>query len=140
VAGIALGRIVYFGARWIGHEGGTTTVAEAGPSGRITTRAQLYEADFGLLLPVGRFEVVPGFSLGAVRFRQPASAAGHRWEFVGAPTLAVHAYVAGLVLIPELQYFMTGDPEGPDFWHVPHAGWLPSVRLVIPIEIGRIRY
>jgi len=40
-------------------------------------------------------------------------------------------------VIPELQYHLAGDPDLPS--QVDHRGLVASLRLVIPLEIGRIR-
>ena len=90
------------------------------------------------MIPVGALEVVPGVSLGAMRFAQHAgSARAHKVEFLAAPGVAVEVHVARVALIPELQYSLAGDPELTQ--PVPHRGLVASMRLVIPIEVGRIR-
>jgi len=130
VLGVATGRIAYAGLRWTYHTGATT----AG----VTTRTQAFAVDLGVVIPVGALEVVPEVSLGAMRFAQHAgSARAHKVEFLAAPGVAVEVHVARVALIPELQYSLAGDPELTQ--PVPHRGLVASMRLVIPIEVGRIR-
>jgi hypothetical protein len=139
VAGIALGRLVYFGFRWVYHQGRSENVAVSGDTAvDADARAQLFLSDIGLMIPVRGMEVVPAVSLGAARYTQPGSTPRHATEFVAAPGLAVHLYLAGLVIIPEVQYYITGEPDLR--WPVEHHGIAASLRLVIPIEVGRIRY
>jgi hypothetical protein len=130
VLGVATGRLAYAGLRWTYHTGATT----AG----VTTRAQAFAVDLGVVIPVGALELVPGVSLGAMRFAQHAgSARAHKVEFLAAPGLAVEVRVARVALIPELQYSLAGDPELAQ--PVQHRGLVAALRLVIPLEIRRIR-
>ena len=130
VLGVATGRLAYVGVRWTYHTGSTT----AG----VTTRAQAFAVDLGVVIPVRQLDVVAGVSLGAVRFAQHAgSARSHKVEFLGAPGLAAELHVAHVALIPELQYAWAGDPQLPQ--PVRHHGLVASLRLVVPIEVGRIR-
>jgi hypothetical protein len=130
VLGVATGRLAYAGLRWTYHTGATT----AG----VTTRAQAFALDLGIVIPVGELEVVPGVSLGAMRFAQHAgSGRAHKVEFLAAPGIAAELHVARVALIPELQYSLAGDPELTQ--PVQHRGLVASLRLVIPIEVGRIR-
>lgn len=138
VAGIAIGRLVYVGFRWVHHQGGSHDLAGEADTADVVTRARLFLGDLGLIIPVRGLEVVPGVSLGASRYTQSHSAPRHATEFVIAPGIAVHTYVAGLVLIPEIQYYVCGAPELR--WRADHRGAVASLRLVIPIEVGRIRY
>ena len=135
VAGIGLGRLVYAGARWVYQAGSSEH-----PAGQveITTRTQLLTADLGVMLPVAGLEVVPGISLGAARYSQSAPEPVHAWEFAFAPGLSVHAHVAGIVAIPEIQYVRSNEPRlnRP----VPYRGPIAVLRLAIPIELRRIRY
>lgn len=134
VAGVVLGRLVYAGVRWVYQQGSTESLA-SGPE--VTTRAQLFMLDLGAVLPAGAVEIVPGVSLGVARFGQHGSSTRRASEFVTAPGISLHAYLGGLVLIPELQYYLAGNPE----YSVPvdHRGAVGSLRVVIPIEVGRIR-
>ena len=130
VFGVATGRLAYVGLRWTYHTGST----QAG----VTTRAQSFAVDLGVVIPVRQLDVVAGVSLGAVRFAQRAgSARAHKVEFMGAPGLAAELHVARIALIPELQYVWTGDPQLPQ--PVRHHGLIASLRFVVPIEVGRIR-
>jgi hypothetical protein len=130
VLGVATGRLAYVGLRWTYHAGATT----AG----ITTRAQAFAVDLGIVIPVRALDVIPGVSLGAMRFAQRAgNARAHKVEFLGAPGIAVEVHVARVALIPELQYSWAGDPELAQ--PVRHRGLVASLRLVIPIEVSRIR-
>lgn len=145
VLGIAAGRLAYLGARWTYQAGSTEPVTAPAPSTEVRNRVQLFAADIGLLFPAGVLEVVPGGTLGVAWFAQrtggPGAAAAvsrHALELVGGPSLSVQAHVAGLVLIPEVQYQWAGDPELP--WRVSHRGLVASLRVVIPFEVDRIRY
>lgn len=130
MVGVAAGRLAYVGLRWVYHRGTTT----AG----VTNRAQVYAVDLGVLIPVGALEVVPGLSLGAVRFAQRAPGiADHATEFLAAPGVSVEVPAGRVALIPELQYHLAGDPDLPS--QVDHRGLVASLRFVIPLEIGRIR-
>lgn len=104
----------------------------------VTTRAQTFAVDLGIVIPVRSLDVVAGLSLGAERFAQHVgSARTHTVEFVAAPGIAAELHVARLALIPELQYSLAGDPELAQ--PVQHRGLVVSLRLVIPVEVGRIR-
>lgn len=130
VFGVSTGRLAYVGLRWTYHTGSTN----AG----VTTRAQAFAVDLGVVIPLRQLDVVAGVSLGAVRFAQRSgSTRAHKVEFLGAPGLAAELHVARIALIPELQYAWAGDPELPQA--VRHHGLVASVRLVVPIEVGRIR-
>ena len=130
VVGVAAGRLTYLGLRWAYHRGTT----KAG----VTNRAQVYTVDLGVLIPVGAVEVVPGLSLGAVRFAQRAPGIDdYATEFVAAPGVSVQVRAGRVALIPELQYHLAGDPDFPS--RVGHRGLVASLRLVVPLEIGRIR-
>lgn len=130
VLGVASGRLAYLGLRWTYQAGATT----AG----VTTRAQTFTVDLGIVIPVRALDVVAGLSLGAERFAQQAGGARtHKVEFLAAPGIAAEVHVARLALIPELQYRLAGDPELAQ--PVQHRGPVASLRLVIPVEVGRIR-
>lgn len=134
VAGIALARLAYVGARWVYQAGSSER-----PAGQteITTRSQLLTADLGAMLPAAGLEVVPGISVGAVRFHQSAPGRA-AWAFAFAPGLSVHGHLAGIVAIPEIQYVYSNVPrlDRP----VPRRGPVAVLRLAIPIEVRRIRY
>lgn len=145
VLGVAAGRLAYAGLRWTYQTGST----ELGPTTTtpvaVRTRAHLFAVDVGLLFPAGAVEIVPGATLGAARFAQRADAppggaavSAHAIEFFAAPGLSVHLRVAGLRIIPEIQYFLAGDPDLP--WRVSHRGPVTSMRIVVPFEVDRIRY
>ena len=145
VLGVAAGRLAYVGLRWNYQAGGTEPATTPPTSVDVRNRVQLFGADLGLLFPVGALEVVPGATLGVARFAQRVGAppAGvtvseHAIEFFAAPGLSVQARVAGLRVIPEIQYYLAGKPELP--WPVSHRGLVTSVRVVIPFEVDRIRY
>ncbi len=135
VAGIALGRVAYFGARWVYQAG-----SQERPTGQgeVTTRTQLLTADGGVMLPFAGVEVVPGISVGAVRYAQSSADQAPTWEVAFAPGLSLHAHVAGIVAIPEIQYLRSSVPrlDRP----VPYRGTVAALRLVIPFEVRRIRY
>lgn len=127
VGGVAAGRIIYVGGRAVWQFG----------SG--TTRGQLFAVDGGILFPLGPFEIVPGVTLGWMRYEQGvAGARVATMRFVSAPSLAVHVRLAGLVLIPEALYVTALDHGLPQ--PATHQGFVGAVRLVVPIEVNRIRY
>ncbi|MDP3774116.1 MAG: hypothetical protein Q8Q85_07575 [Gemmatimonadales bacterium] len=149
VFGLAAGRLTYIGLRWAYHAGATTDYPSslpASPATRVRTRVQLYAVDLGVLVPVGGVEIVPGVSVGAVRFSQTATqgagatatrSSRHDGQFLAAPGVAVHVPLSRVTLIPEAQYSLSGSPKLP--WPVKHRGLLVSVRLVITFEARRIR-
>lgn len=133
--GVAPGRLAYVGLRLTFHEGSTTP-------GDVRTRTRVFAADLGIQVPVGPVEIVPGVSLGVVRFAQRAQSptgtvSRTSKEFVAAPGVAVQLTASRLALIPEIQYYLTGSPELA--WPVRHRGFVASVRLVFLAEIRRIR-
>lgn len=136
VAGIGLARLVYVGARWV-YQGGSRE-RPAGAQADIATHTQLFTADFAAMLPVAGVEVVPGVSVGSLRFTQSGSQPTHAWALAVAPGVSLHAHVARLVAIPEIQYVWAAAPALP--WAVSHRGPVAALRLVVPIELGRIRY
>lgn len=136
VAGIGLARLVYVGTRWVYQTG-----SQERPDGAqidIATHTQRFTADFGIMLPVQGLEIVPGIGLGAVRFTQSGTDLLHDAELLIAPGLSVHVHVAGLVAIPEVEYLWANPPRLP--WTVSHRGAVAGLRVVIPIELRRIRY
>ena len=144
VAGVAPGRIAYVGVRWTYHAGGTRLVDSASAT-EVRTWAQAFTVDLGVQIPVGAVEVLPGISLGAMRFAQrtrqePGGAivtSRRATEFLAAPGVAVEAVAGRLAFIPQLQYVLAGNPEFP--LRVQHHGLVASVRIVVTREIGRIR-
>lgn len=137
VAGVALGRLAYVGVRWLHLRGSTTGVESGDAHAEVRTRAQLFTVDLGVVIPMRGVELVPGVSVGVARFRQRGGDWTRAKELVVAPGMAVHVYLAGLVLIPELQYSLTGRPD--DAMAFENRGRLASFRIAIPIELGRIR-
>ena len=136
VAGIALGRLVYVGLRWVYHTGSTES---GGASASVVrNRAQLFMLDLGVMVPVAGVEIVPGVSLGAARFSQRDPTATLSTAFTVAPALSAHFYLIGLVVIPEFQYLLGREPDLR--WPAAHRGAIAALRVVIPIEVRRIRY
>lgn len=146
VLGVAAGRLAYLGLRWAYQTGNTQSAGPAAMPIEVRNRMQVFAADVGLLFPAGALEVVPGASVGAARFAQrsagPAGAAltssEHATEFFAAPGLSVQAHVIGLVFIPEIQYYLVGNPDLS--WPVRHRGFVASMRIVVALEIDRIRH
>jgi hypothetical protein len=135
------------GLRAQGHLG--PTVQEQGFEGMVgvRTRMTVLAADLGFMIPMGHVELMPGVSLGVLRFSQQVDdpmvegglgAPTVATEFYPAPTLAVLIRVKGMHLIPEAQWDLAGDPDLPA--PVKHRGLLFGVRVVIPIEVDRIRH
>ncbi|MGH7613518.1 MAG: hypothetical protein ACREMW_05665 [Gemmatimonadales bacterium] len=144
VLGVAAGRIAYVGLRWT-YFAGTTEPRGPAPPAEVTTRSHVFALDLGVQIPVGRLEVVPGMSVGFVRFAQrvraPAgggSTVEHETEFLAVPGVAVAVQAGSMSLIPELRYSLAGSPSSLP-WRVSHRGLLLSLRLVITFEVGRIR-
>lgn len=142
VLGVAAGRLAYVGLRWTYQSGTTAPAITPTTTVDVRSRVQLFTADLGLQIPVGALEVMPGGVLGVAWFAQrtggPPAASDHAAEFVGGPSLSVQAHVAGLVLIPEVQYQWAGNPDLP--WPVAHRGPVALLRVVLPFEVDRIRY
>lgn len=148
VWGVAAGRIAYIGVRWTYFAGTTNLRGPASSPSEVTTRSQQVALDLGVQVPVGRLEVVPGMSVGFVRFAQrvrtPVPGGGstvsseHETEFLAAPGVAVVVPAGPVAFIPELRYTLAGSPSSLP-WRVPHRGLLVSLRLVITFEVGRIR-
>lgn len=140
--GLAAGRLAYVGLRWTYQTGSTRPETTLTAPVEVRSRVQLFTFDFGLLIPVGSVDLVPGGSLGVAWFAQraggPTTSSNHAAELVGGPSLSVQAHALGLVLIPELQYQWSGTPELP--WPVTHHGPVGSLRIVVPFEADRIRY
>lgn len=141
VVGVATGRLAYVGVRWTSFAG-TSTTDTAGTA--VRNRTQLYAVEVGAQFPSGPVEIIVGASGGFVRYAQrartaagPGSGTFTATEFLLAPSLSVEIYVAGVGLIPGVQYCLSGNPDLP--WPVHHRGAIGSVRLVVPIELRRIR-
>ena len=131
VLGIAPGRLTYAGLRWTYYAGATRQ--------GVRNRAQVFAIDLGVQIPVGPLEVVPGLGLGLIRFSQRTGAVSeHDTKLLVAPGLSVEAHVASLALIPQLQYDVGANPD----LSIPvrHRGLVASLRLVLPIEVGRLRH
>lgn len=134
VLGVAPGRLLYVGLRWIYYAGATTGAG-------VRNRTQLFASDFDVQIPVrgGRIELRPGIGIGMVQFVQHVGSAtrGVSKEFFAAPGVALQLSADRVALIPELQYYFTGRSELT--WPVHHNGLAVSVRLVFLSEIRRIR-
>lgn len=134
VLGVAPGRLLYVGLRWIYYAGATTGID-------VRNRAQLFATDFDLLIPVrgGRIEMRPGIGVGMVQFvqREGGATNGVSKEFFAAPGVALQLGAGRVALIPQLQYYFTGRSELT--WPVHTNGLVVSVRLVFLSEIPRIR-
>jgi hypothetical protein len=137
VFGVAPGRLVYVGLRWIYYAGATT-------GADVRNRAQVFATDFDVQVPVkgGLLEMRPGIGIGMVQFAQRGQPAigvvsGHSKEFFAAPGVALQMSAGRVAVIPELQYYFTGHSELP--WPVHNKGLAISVRLVFLSEIRRIR-
>lgn len=136
--GVAPGRLVYVGLRWMYYFGVPEHRGVAATE--VRTKTQVITVDLGVQIPAGTLEVIPDISLGWNQFTQRASqpsASGYSKEFFAAPGVAVELRVARLGLIPEIQYIFAGSPELP--WRVEHRGLLFSVRCVYLGELKRIR-
>jgi hypothetical protein len=134
VLGVAPGRLVYAGLRWAYHAGDRQLL---GPGAELKTRVQVFAADFGVQIPVGALEVVPGVSMGMLQFAQRAQVSAYSREFFAAPGVSLEVRLARIALIPEVQYYLGGYPDLP--WAVQHRGAVASMRLVYLREIRRIR-
>lgn len=148
LVGVAPGRLTYLGLRAQAHRGPTEELQGIEGMVGVRTRMTVFAADLGFMIPVGPVEVMPGISLGVLRFSQqvddpmveggfgpPAIAT----EFYPAPTLAVLIRVKGIHLIPEIQADLAGDPSNLPA-PVSHRGVMVGLRVVIPFEVDRIRH
>lgn len=143
VFGVAAGRLAYVGVRWSTFDGSTQAVTT--PAAAVRTRVQVFAAEVGLQFPAGRLEVIPRVAVGLARFTQrsdypgvfPADTTAHASELLVSPGLSVQMYLAGLALIPQLEYCLSGNPDLR--WPVQHHGLQVSLRVVVPIEVRRIR-
>ena len=144
VAGVAAGRIGYIGVHWSYQRGSTQSRTVQVESVEITNRVQMLALDLGILIPVHGLELVPGASVGVMRFTQHDNGSASRstneraTEFFVAPGCALHVHAAGLVLIPEMQVYLAGQPDLP--FSASARGLVSSLRIVIPFEVGRIRH
>ncbi len=140
VLGVTPGGLAYIGLRWTYHAGFTEAVAET----TVTNRVQAFAVDLAIRLPAGKLDIVPGVSLGALRFSQQAGedAGAQRsniaTEFAASPGLAVEIHAAPLVFIPQLQYCLAGNPDLP--FPTQHNGFVASIRIAAALEIRRIRH
>ena len=144
VVGVAAGRLTYLGLRWTSYHGNTTPYAGPGAPVDVKNRTSSYIADLGIMIPAGKADLLPGVGLGWLHFTQnvrPAAGSEtvrHGDEFLATPGVAVEIHLARLALIPELQYSLSGSPDLP--YPVGHAGAVATLRVVIPFEVGRVRY
>jgi hypothetical protein len=146
VFGVAPGRLVYVGLRWI-YYAGTTTAALASPSAGpadVRNRAQVFASDYDVEIPIysGLLELRPSIGLGIVRFAQRGRSmsgviATHSKEFIAAPGVALQISAGRVGVIPEIQYYFTGHTELP--WPVRNKSLALSVSVVFLSEIRRIR-
>jgi hypothetical protein len=134
VLGVAPGRLVYVGFRWIYYAGATTGVD-------VRNRAQVFATDLDVQIPLrgGVLELRPSMGLGLVQFAQrPAGTVSeYSQEFFAAPGIALQLSAGRVGIIPEVQYYFTGHTEL--IWPVHNKGLAFSVRLVFLSEIRRIR-
>lgn len=134
VFGVAPGRLLYVGLRWI-YYAGATTAAD------VRNRAQVFATDFDVLIPVrgGRIEMRPGIGAGMVQFvqREGGVTTGVSKEFFAAPGVALQLSAGRIAVIPEIQYYFTGHSELS--WPIHNQGLAASVRFVFLSEIRRIR-
>jgi hypothetical protein len=150
VLGVAAGRLTYIGIRGAYHFGNPRRAGTSGSTGitEVRTRAVLAAVDLGVLLPVGAIEIVPGISVGAIRFSQraryeppmlpQADVRSHAIRALVSPGLSVHVRVARILLIPELQMHLAGDPKPASA--VQYRAAAVSLRAVLTREVGRIRH
>jgi hypothetical protein len=144
VFGVAPGRLVYVGLRWIYYVG-ATTVESAPPSpADVRNRAQVFATDLDVQIPIsaGRLELRPGIGLGMVQFSQrgrpvTGDVSASAKEFFAAPGVALQLSAGRIALIPEMQYYFTGHSQLS--WPIRNKGLAASVRLVFLSEIRRIR-
>ena len=139
VLGVAPGRLVYVGLRWIYYGGATT-----GGAANVRNRAQVFATDFDVQVPLrgGLLELRPSVGMGMVQFAQRSGAqtsvvSEYSKEFFAAPGLALQLSAGRIGVVPELQYYFTGHSELT--WPVHNKGLAFSVRLVFLSEIRRIR-
>ena len=130
------GRIVFLGLRYVHHWGSSFDTANV----TIHPRSETVAADLGFQFPFGNVEVVIGASLGSTHFEQDvpdSTGKTEGWEFLVAPSLTAYFRLGRFLIAPEFQWGLAGDPDllGP----TPHLGPVIYLRLVLPIEIGRIR-
>lgn len=137
------GRVSFLGLRYVYHWG--STVPKPDFEARISS--QTVAADIGLQFPIGKVEMVIGTSIGSVRFQQdsiplvtPATppTMTYAWEFLVAPTLTAYFHAGRFLLAPEFQWGLAGDPDLGV--HVSHRGPVFYLRLILPVEIDRIRH
>ena len=138
VLGVAPGRLVYVGLRWIYYGGATAS--------NVRNRAQVFATDLAVQIPLrgGVLEMRPSIGLGMVQFAQRGSRGGatgpiseYSKEFFAAPGVALQLTAGRFAVIPEVQYYFTGHAELA--WPVRNKGLAVSVRLVFLSEIRRIR-
>jgi len=148
---IVPGRLAFLGLRYVYHWG-TTVPLPTDPGYNVRNTSATLAADLGVQLPVGPAELVIGGSLGTVKFQQESiylAAPGNpptemvAWEFLAAPSVAVYFRVGPILIAPEFQWGLAGDPgfdkRDPQGQHVSIRGPLFYMRFVLPFEIDRIR-
>ena len=144
--GVAPGRLVYVGLRWIYYRGATTAQFAPPPAGpaQVWNHAQVFATDLDLQIPAlgGLLETRPTVGLGVVRFAQRGRPAGgeisaQSKEFFAAPGLALQLNAGRIAVIPQLQYYFTGRTELS--WPVHNKSLALSLRLVWWSEVRRIR-
>lgn len=148
IGGISAGRIVYVGARWVYYTGDSGVDTDGFNTFSVDDRVDVFAADVGLQYPFGPVELVGGVTIGALRFSQHSSpitgqgteVAGSEvaTEFLFAPNFSAQFRVLRLLIIPELMLPLSGSPDLA--WPVDYQGPVVSVRVVVPIEVDRIRH
>lgn len=146
IAGVSAGRLIYAGVRWVYYFGAAVPETRSTGTITVTNRSQVYAADVGLQYPVGPLELIGGVTIGAIRFEQttrpippgsgPVTNASHV-EFLVTPTVCVQLRALDLMWIPELSYSLSSAPSLP--LPVDRSGLLVGLRVVVPIEVKRIR-
>jgi hypothetical protein len=140
------GRIAYAGLRYVYHWGSDSVIPGGSSSDlRISTDSRIIAADLGFQFPIGSAELVLGGSIGATGFHQTqvrmdpggTTATTAAWEFTAAPSITMYFRLGRILIAPEIQWDLAGDPDFPV--HVPHRGPLFYLRLVLPFEVDRIR-
>jgi hypothetical protein len=148
IGGVSAGRFIYVGARWQYFGGSSKEQSDSTGTYDVSTQAQIFAADVGLQYPAGKVELVMGVTIGATRYGQESKAVGTRsansstarvaTEFLVAPNFSVQFRALDLLFIPEVTYAFGGSPDL--HWPAEHKGLVFGVRIVVPIEVYRIRW
>jgi hypothetical protein len=148
IGGISAGRLVYVGARWVYYTGDSGVETDGFGTFSVEDRVDVFAADVGLQYPFGPVELVGGVTVGALRFSQhtaPITGEGIEpagaevaTEFLFAPNFSAQIRMLRLLIIPEVMLPLSGSPDLP--WPVDYQGPVISVRVVVPIEVDRIRH